>query len=201
MARAVVATLVPSKTGYMRTHRPVRRVAIALGGLLMCMTAACGSMDSDTSGSMGDIPSAGETSMGPETSMSPHASTPTSSEPMMGGTEIVGGDSQFGTVLFDGTGQAVYVFDVETTSAPACYDECAEAWPPVLTEGAPAVGAGVHSDLLGTTKRTDGTTQVTYAGHPLYVYAHEGKHEVRCHEIAMNGGTWFAVQLDGMRAP
>ena len=40
-------------------------------------------------------------------------------------------------MLFDGTGQAIYLFDVETTSKPTCYDACAEAWPPVLTERGP----------------------------------------------------------------
>ena len=57
-----------------------------------------------------------------------------------------------------------------------------------------------HS-LLGTTQRTDGTTQVTYDEHPLYFYAHEGKREVRCHDVFLNGGTWYAVQPDGQRAP
>lgn len=119
---------------------------------------------------------------------------------MMHGTQIVGGQSQFGTVLFDGTGQAAYIFDVEKTTTPACYGACAIAWPPVLTEEAPTAGAGVQAGLLGTTKRTDGRTQVTYAGHPLYFYAHEGKHEVTCHNVEMNGGKWYAVQLDGMHA-
>ena len=58
-----------------------------------------------------------------------------------------------------------------------CYEGCAEAWPPVLTEGPPAA-AGVNAELLGTTTRTDGATQVTYGGHPLYFYAHEGKNVV-----------------------
>ncbi|HKX67343.1 MAG TPA: hypothetical protein VJN29_08985, partial [Intrasporangium sp.] len=175
----------------MRTPSSVRPLFIGSAGLLLCATAACGAMDSGTSESMGATSAAG----GAQTSKP--ASTPMSSEPMMHGTEIIGGDSTFGTVLFDSTGQAVYIFDVETTSTPACYDECAEAWPPVLTEGAPAAGAGAQPELLGTTSRTDGATQVTYAGHPLYYYAHEGKHEVKCHDIALNGGTWFAVQLDG----
>jgi predicted lipoprotein with Yx(FWY)xxD motif len=125
----------------------------------------------------------------------------TVSQPMGHDTSIVGADSRFGTILFDATGQAIYLFDVETTSKPACYGACAKAWPPVLTEGSPVAGAGVHGALLGTTKRTDGTVQVTYKGHPLYFYAHEGKHEVQCHDVFMNGGSWYAVQPNGMAAP
>lgn len=55
--------------------------------------------------------------------------------------------------------------------------------------------------MLGTTPRTDGTTQVTYGGHPLYFYAHEGKHEVKCHDVYLNGGNWYALQPNGHPAP
>ena len=55
--------------------------------------------------------------------------------------------------------------------------------------------------MLGTTRRTDGTTQVTYGGHPLYFYAHEGKHEVKCHHVYLNGGIWYAVLPNGDPAP
>ena len=48
-------------------------------------------------------------------------------------------------------------------------------------------------------KRTDGTVQVTYNGHPLYFYAHEGKHEVKCHDIFLNGGNWFVVDPVAIR--
>jgi predicted lipoprotein with Yx(FWY)xxD motif len=50
-------------------------------------------------------------------------------------------------------------------------------------------------------QRTDGSTQVTYNGHPLYLYAHEGAYEVTCHDIFLNGGTWYAIQPTGNRAP
>lgn len=104
-------------------------------------------------------------------------------------------------MLFDGTGQAIYLFDVETTSKPACYDACAEAWPPVLTTGDPVAGHGVKSSLLATAERTDGTVQITYNSHPLYFYAHEGKRQVKCHDIFLNGGNWYVVQPDGHAAP
>lgn len=104
-------------------------------------------------------------------------------------------------MLFDSTGQAIYLFDIETTSKPRCYDECAKAWPPVLTTGAPVGEQAVENSLLGTTKRADGTVQVTYDDHPLYFYAHEGKREVKCHNIFLNGGNWYVVQPGGEAAP
>jgi predicted lipoprotein with Yx(FWY)xxD motif len=131
----------------------------------------------------------------------PGPSTSPSVEPTKPGTKIIAATSDFGAVLFDATGQAIYLFDVEESSKPRCYKDCAKAWPPVLTDGAPEAGQRVKASLLGTTERTDGTTQVTYGGHPLYFYAHEGKREVKCHDIFLNGGTWYAIQPDGQPAP
>lgn len=117
------------------------------------------------------------------------------------GTRIIASSSEFGQMLFDSTGQAIYLFDIETTSKPRCYDACAEAWPPVLTRGDPQSGPGVAGSLLGTTERSDGTLQVTYDDHPLYFYAHEGRREVKCHDVFLNGGNWYVVQPDGDPAP
>jgi len=117
------------------------------------------------------------------------------------GTTIIVADSAFGAMLFDASGQAIYLFDAEQTTRPECYDDCAVAWPPVLTVGRPQGLGRVKPDLLGTTRRGDGTTQVTYAGHPLYFYADEGKYEVLCHDIEGFGGTWLVVQPDGHPAP
>jgi predicted lipoprotein with Yx(FWY)xxD motif len=110
-------------------------------------------------------------------------------------------NSNFGAILFDGTGQAIYLFDKERSATPDCYDACAAAWPPVLTKGSPKALGAVKTSLLGTTKRTDGTTQVTYGGHPLYFYAHEGKNEVKCHNVQGFGGLWLVVTAAGKAAP
>jgi predicted lipoprotein with Yx(FWY)xxD motif len=117
------------------------------------------------------------------------------------GTEVKLADSQFGSILFDGDGQAIYLFDKETSSKPDCYGGCAEAWPPVLTEGEPVAANGVEASLLGTTKREDGSVQVTYDGHPLYYYAHEGPGEVLCHGVDEFGGLWLVVEQTGNAVP
>jgi predicted lipoprotein with Yx(FWY)xxD motif len=117
------------------------------------------------------------------------------------GTEIVLRDSEFGSMLFDSKKQAIYIFERDSKGKTNCYDECAEAWPPVYTDGEPKAGKGVEQSLLGTVKRRDGKLQVTYAGQPLYFYAHEGPGEVRCHNIDLNGGLWWVVGPDGKRRP
>jgi predicted lipoprotein with Yx(FWY)xxD motif len=165
--------------------------------LLLCLLTACAR--EPVTPETEDVPASASTTdgrtEGPTNEPSP------STRPTGAGTTVVAAGSDFGRILFDGRGQAIYLFDVEATSKPRCYDACADAWPPVLTDGDPLAGDGVEASLLGTTRRNDGTTQVTYGGHPLYFYAHEGRHEVRCHDVFLNGGNWYAVQPDGDRAP
>ena len=171
--------------------------------LLLAWLSGCGDdpvADADDPASAANVtPDSTDTPTASPTASATDESSPTA-DPTPG-TRIVVEDSEFGQMLFDSTGQAIYLFDVESTSRPRCYDECAAAWPPVLSTGDPAAGRGVRSSLLATTKRSDGTVQVTYGGHPLYFYAHEGKREVKCHDIFLNGGNWYVVQPDGDPAP
>jgi predicted lipoprotein with Yx(FWY)xxD motif len=115
------------------------------------------------------------------------------------GTAITLRDSQFGTMLWGPRRQAIYIFERDRPGRSRCYDECAEAWPPVFTKGAPVAGRGLRASLLGTTRRRDGRRQVTYAGKPLYYYAHEGAGQVLCHNVDLNGGLWWVVGPDGKR--
>jgi len=117
------------------------------------------------------------------------------------GTTITLGGSEFGQMLFDSKKQAIYIFENDGKDKAVCYGECAEAWPPVFTDGKPKAGDGVKESLLGTVKRRDGKVQVTYAGKPLYFYANEQPGEVRCHNVNLNGGLWWVVGPDGNRRP
>ncbi len=116
------------------------------------------------------------------------------------GTRITTDGSQFGTMLFNRKRQAIYLFDKEKTKKSKCYGACAKAWPPVLTKGKPTAGGKVKRSRLGTTKRRNGTRQVTYAGHPLYYYAHEGRGQVLCHNVSQFGGLWLVVKPSGKPA-
>jgi predicted lipoprotein with Yx(FWY)xxD motif len=113
------------------------------------------------------------------------------------GIEITTADSQFGEILFDADRRAIYLFDKETGPRSECYGECAAAWPPVLTKGEPEASGAVEGKLLGTTKRDDGTTQVTYDGQPLYYYVDEPRGQVLCHNVDEFGGLWLVVQPSG----
>jgi predicted lipoprotein with Yx(FWY)xxD motif len=121
--------------------------------------------------------------------------------PARTGTAITVGDSDYGEMLFDSKKQAIYIFQNDPKGKSVCYGECAAAWPPVLTDGQPRAVRGVRESLLGTVKRRDGKLQVTYADKPLYFYANEGPGEVRCHNIHLNGGLWWAVGPNGKRRP
>jgi predicted lipoprotein with Yx(FWY)xxD motif len=113
------------------------------------------------------------------------------------GTKIVTAKSQYGLILFGPGRRAIYLFDTETSGSSRCYGACAEAWPPVLTKGGPGAGDGVEAKLLGTTERNDGTTQVTYHGHPLYYYVDDRPGEVLCHNVEEFGGRWLVVEPSG----
>jgi predicted lipoprotein with Yx(FWY)xxD motif len=114
-----------------------------------------------------------------------------------GGITIATADSQFGEALFDGDDRAIYYFDKEKSDTSECYGECAAAWPPVLTDGDPKASGGAQANLLGTTERDDGKTQVTYDGHPLYYYVDDPKGQILCHNVNEFGGLWLAVQPNG----
>lgn len=117
------------------------------------------------------------------------------------GTTVTLRDSSFGRMLFDSRRQAIYIFERDSRRKSVCYGGCAKAWPPVLTTGAPVASRGVRASLLGTIRRRDGKRQVTYAGKPLYYYAHERPGQVLCHDVDLNGGLWWVVGPDGKRRP
>jgi predicted lipoprotein with Yx(FWY)xxD motif len=179
------------------SHRRPRLAAIACA--LALATAACGS-GTGVDETADRQPSASTTTATPSTSTST-AAPPTSSPPAATGTTVTTSDSEYGVMLFDDRNQAIYLFDAETDTTPACYDDCAADWPPVLTDGAPQATGGLRGELLGTTQRSDGTTQVTYGGHPLYFYAHEAPGQVLCHDVDEYGGTWLVVTPEGTPAP
>ena len=105
--------------------------------------------------------------------------------------------TEYGKVLFGPGGKVVYAFGADKSSTSRCYGVCAAAWPPLLTKGAPLAASGVESKLLGTTKRRNGTLQVTYAGHPLYYYSADKIGKVMCQHANMHGGLWLIVKPDG----
>jgi predicted lipoprotein with Yx(FWY)xxD motif len=79
--------------------------------------------------------------------------------------------TKLGAVLVDGRGRTLYLFESDRPDRSTCANACASVWPPLTTTGAPRAGSGARAGDLGTLHRGDGSTQVTYHGHPLYLYA------------------------------
>ena len=164
------------------------------------VAAGCGSGDTAGRAETSSRPSPDAPSSSSPSS-SPPSSRPSPTTDARPGTRIIVADSDYGPMLYDGSGQPIYLFTAETGTRPRCYEECAADWPPVLTTGKPSASGDARADLLATTRRDDGRVQVTYDGHPLYFYAHEGKYQVLCHDIEEYGGTWLVVRPDGTAAP
>jgi predicted lipoprotein with Yx(FWY)xxD motif len=105
--------------------------------------------------------------------------------------------SEFGKVIFDSNGNVVYMFGRDKTATSTCYGICAAAWPPLLTKGATSVGPGLNASLIGTTKRKDGSLQVTYNHHPLYFYSADKHGKIMCQHAVMHGGIWLVLKANG----
>lgn len=113
------------------------------------------------------------------------------------GVKLKIGQSDYGKVLMNGRGEALYLFTKDGKGPSDCYDDCATAWPPFLTKGKPVAGEGVIAGKLGTTRRGDGSRQVTYGGHPLYFYEQDSPGVILCQDVFEFGGLWLLVDGAG----
>lgn len=106
-----------------------------------------------------------------------------------------------GRILVDSQGRTLYLFAKDHGTTSACSGGCATEWPPLRVSGKPLAGTGVKSSLLGTTKRSDGKPQVTYNGHPLYLYVGDQKAgDTSGQGITAFGAAWFALTASGTQA-
>ena len=108
------------------------------------------------------------------------------------------GSSAYGPVLFDGRGFALYAFTYDRPGRSRCSGACATAWPPYLVTGALRAGPGAKRSLLGSTRRANGSRQVTYGGRPLYYYVGDRKRgQILCQNVSEFGGLWLVVRASG----
>jgi predicted lipoprotein with Yx(FWY)xxD motif len=104
-------------------------------------------------------------------------------------------DSDLGEIVVDAEGRTLYVFLADESTESTCYDECEEAWPPLTVDGEPVAGEGVDASLLATSERSDGSTQVTLDGHPLYYFgADETPDDMNGQGV---GDVWYVVSPSG----
>ena len=107
-------------------------------------------------------------------------------------------NAKLGAILVDSHGLTLYDFQKDSATKSACYGSCAKIWPPLMSGGAPQAAGGAQQSLLGTSARSDGTTQVTYGGHPLYSYVGDRKPgEATGNGLTEFGGSWHALRPNG----
>lgn len=106
--------------------------------------------------------------------------------------------TKLGMILVSSKGRTLYLFRKDTNGRSACTSSCATYWPPLVSQGKPTAGAGVKASLLGTTRRSNGSLQVTYNKHPLYTFALDKQAGQANGEASSNfGAKWFAVSPSG----
>jgi len=157
---------------------------LALAGL-----AGCGRNDGGSSGDAAATTPAEETST--------TKSEPEPKRPKKGAWGAVfAAENEEGIMLFDLSGHTLYRFDGDKGSVPSCYGACAKTWPPALTEGR-IRAVDVPRKLVGTTRRKDGTIQLTYDGHPLYTHRGERQGKSDASGTTDFGAKWYALRRNG----
>ncbi|MDL4813432.1 COG4315 family predicted lipoprotein [Actinomadura opuntiae] len=166
------------------------RAAVPLAALAAA-AAACG-------GSGG---SSGPGAAAPHRPAVPMAASSAPNTSGAGGTIATAKVANLGQVLVDGQGRTLYLFEKDTGGKSSCSGACAAVWPPVTTTGKPHAGSQAKAAMLGTTSRSDGKTQVTYGGHPLYYYAPDGaaKGSAKGEGLNQFGAEWYVVSSAGKK--
>ena len=104
----------------------------------------------------------------------------------------------YGAYLVDAEGSSLYLFLADSTDSSTCYDDCANAWPPLVAGGEPVAGDGVEASMLGTIERQDGTMQVTYNGWPLYYFVRDqSPGDTQGQDVEGFGAEWYLVSPEG----
>jgi len=170
-----------------------RLLALSASLLLAVSLAACGDDDDDDVTVEDDTE---ETTTTEAATDEPAGDDETSSDDEMTAAATVQvAETDLGEVLVNEDGMTLYLFTQDTEGTSACTEGCATAWPPLIVDGEPTAGNGADDALLGTITRDDGTTQVTYNGHPLYTYASDSEPgDTVGHGV---GDVWYAVTPAG----
>jgi predicted lipoprotein with Yx(FWY)xxD motif len=159
----------------------MKRIAAAAVLAALAFTACASDIEPTTGGTT------------PPTTNSPTGSPTLDSSPRA--TTLNVATSSLGQILIDAEGRTLYLFMRDSNNTSNCTGGCAQTWPPLLVTGTPTGGLGVEASKIGTTSRSDGGTQVTYNGHPLYHYAQDSAPGDT--EGQGVGGNWFVVSPQG----
>jgi predicted lipoprotein with Yx(FWY)xxD motif len=183
----------------------MKRSYLAIGALALIavlVIAGCGSSSSSSSTTTESEPAA-ETEAPAKEEAAAKPAAEAKAEPEGEATPISLGEAAgVGKILVDSEGMTLYYFqkDQKGSGKSKCEGACAEAWPPLITEGEPEAMAGVKTAMLGTIEREDGTTQVTYAGWPLYTFVEDKKPgEDNGTDSKAFGAAWYPLHSNGKK--
>jgi predicted lipoprotein with Yx(FWY)xxD motif len=177
-----------------RSTRYAKPITVYVGaGVAALVLAACSSSGSSTASGSSSAAIASASSA--PASSAPAVGAPASSRAAAESAAIAVKTGPLGAYLTDGAGRTLYLFTPDKTTASTCYGNCAAAWPAFTTSGAPTASGAAASGTIATSKRTDGTLQVTYDGHPLYYFADDtSAGDTKGQGV---GGVWFEVAPGG----
>jgi predicted lipoprotein with Yx(FWY)xxD motif len=184
----------------------MKRSYLALGALALIAVlaiAGCGSSSSSSSTTSESEPAPKETEAPAKEETAAKPAADAKSEPEGEATPISLGEAAgVGQILVDEEGMTLYYFqkDQKGSGKSKCEGTCAEAWPPLITEGEPEAMTGVKAAMLGTIEREDGTTQITYAGWPLYTFVEDKKPgEDNGTDSKAFGASWYPLHSNGKK--
>jgi predicted lipoprotein with Yx(FWY)xxD motif len=107
-------------------------------------------------------------------------------------------NDNLGKILVNSQGRTLYLFGADSGTTSNCSGACAVNWPPLKAAGKPTIGSGANASLVSTTTRPDGARQVTYNGHPLYLFKGDNKAgDTNGQGINAFGGYWYALSPTG----
>ena len=174
----------------MKAARIWPAILIAVAALAL-IAAGCGSSDDNSSG--GSSGGNGGVYGGGGSSTKPASSSGT-------GVVSVDDNAKLGKIVVDSQGNTLYMFekDKQNGNASTCSGACSQVWPPYTANGSPKAQNGASASMLGTIKRSDGTTQVTYNGWPLYTYVGDKKPgDANGNDLDQFGAEWYAQTPQG----
>jgi predicted lipoprotein with Yx(FWY)xxD motif len=135
----------------------------------------------------------------PATSAPAASSSPSPASPSSTTVTISTRSTSIGTILVNAQGHTLYWFAIDTPAKSNCNGTCAGYWPPVI--GMPVAASGTTLPKgFGTITRSNGSTQATYDGHPLYTYAADTSAGMTSgNGLDASGGLWWAMTPSGAK--
>ena len=175
----------------MRAPSTAMKATVFLG-MAALLVAGCASKKSSSSAAVSSAPA---TTAAVVPAATGAAAAAASAAGPTGPVTVATKTGPLGAYLTDARGNTLYLYTPDTSPTSTCYGQCIANWPALLTNGAPQAGTGATATFLGTSPRTDGSSQVTYKGHPLYYF----KGDKAAGDTSGQGkaGTWFLVTPAG----